>query len=606
MYYLKWVGQTIPGCTPDSKRLSVWNAKFTIKAKDDFIGGNAVLTNGNEASMNWVYSDSDKDKSSGTQDAVLTKEESAPETGSEGSSGTIPEVLALDEVTGTDPNTSTEETKDEYPSKGFPRVTVNVPATQNEFSEEQLIYMGETINQEQLSEKLMQDTYNKIANTNTSFYLEYLSRYATKNSDTVSLDTLKETLKKGKTLTLPYYYLPNSSKTTQTGTDAHEKDPLGILEYKVIPEGENYYPEGGIIKDTNARKLIFTVKFIPLNIDGKETTETEGLDIKTMEEAPSESEKDSQKEIEELKNKSRKDLNDTLVQEEVYKWNKEYKPVVGEPITDKDLISGTHTTKEVSGEITLQLVLTKDIREVIGDQELTYSIDLMRQNEDNKEKVGTFTAKYKKSDYPEIDKETEITNENSETDLTQNVDTTIPVEGSEQTPLTSDPTILDGEPQETTPDENKKTSRLDENGNLIILAKIKYEDKDKYMEQYGLPIGTYTVENPQINDLNNLKFELPITIKQTEQYNAELFTIGSNHEVPQTYIASLEENNDIILGKKDSEKTYTDYRFGLLQVTPITYFELPETGKNSLLQLYFLISIFTITGITIQIIKRRK
>ncbi len=538
MYFLKWVDQTIPGCIPNADYLSVWNAEFKIRAKDDFIGGNAVLTNGNEKNMNWVYNDEDTDKSSGVDDAILPKEETDTSEG---------ETVVGD----------SKDKDDKYPSKGFPRVTVNVPPEKNTFSEEQLIYMGEKINKEELSEKLMQDTYNELKNTNLKYYIEYLSRYASKHSDKGSLEKYKKDLKEGKTVTIPYYYLPNSSNTTLTGTEAHEKDQLGILEYKVVPEGDNYSPKDGIIKDRNDRKLVFTVKYFPLK-------STENIEY---------NEEESLKELTEQEKKPRKDNNETLVTETDYKWDESYKPAVGDEISKEDLVTGTHTTKDVSGEISLQLVLTPDIQEVIGDDELTYKIDLMREYDNkDKQKVGTFTATYKKENMP----------------LTQ----------PEEAPTTPSEAVPSAE------EVKDNTYQLDEKGNLTILAKIDYIED--YMKTNGLPIGTYTLANPQIADFENLKFKLPNVITENSQYTSELFSLGSEHEKVPSYLATFKDNDKIILGDKDtSESTYTDLRFGLMRVTPITKFELPKTGKTSLIKICGVIGILTIFGFII-LVKKRK
>ncbi|MCH5164098.1 MAG: VWA domain-containing protein [Clostridiales bacterium] len=56
MYYLRWENQDIQSSPVDSNTmLPVWTAQVRLRAKDDFIGGNAIITNGNDKKMNWVY-----------------------------------------------------------------------------------------------------------------------------------------------------------------------------------------------------------------------------------------------------------------------------------------------------------------------------------------------------------------------------------------------------------------------------------------------------------------------------------------------------------------------------------------------------------------------
>ncbi len=572
MYYLKWEEQTIPGCVPNADVLSVWNAEFTIKAKEDFIGGNAVLTNGNDEKENWVYYEEDSDRSSGIDDAFLKEksesEDTIPKEGEE--VGTM--QTDSTETTGSDPK------EDLYPSKGFPRTTVNVPPSNYEYSESQTIYMGEKINKEELSKKLLEDIYNNKEDMNVHYYLEYLSRYA--QSLNKSLDDYKNDLIKGNKISIPYYYLPNSQKTNNTGTEEHEKDQLGTLDYQIITDCLDYCPEDSIIKDRKERKLIFTVKYNPFPIGNKEEESTES----TVKETSAEEIIDEDK----TEKSNREILNNTLVKESNYKWDKEFKPVVGQELEEKELIKGEHKTDEVSGEIALQLVLTPDVQEVIADEELTYSIDLMRKYDGTeKEKVGTFTAKYKKADIPQ-------TSENAE-----------PLE-NQNTPQADESLNTNDVEESKEPSEEDKSNNkyeIDTNGNVTILATIEYSEN--YLTENGLPIGTYTLENAKITDFKNLKFELPNVITDVSQYISTLYNLGSDKDHPESNLASFKENNVIVLGDTtDTQKLYTNYRFGLLRVTPITQFELPETGKTSLIQLYGFIIMLCALGFIIEIKKK--
>lgn len=221
MYYLRWDNQTIPGCTIGDNSLTVWKRSFNLQAKEDFIGGNGVLTNGNEEYMNYVYSDEDEEKSSGTSD--MKKKEN-----------------------------------DSYVSKGFPRTAANVELLDLKIEDgKQKIYLGEKITPEKL--------LNELSGTiDSSYYWEYLKRYYTTESE---LKAAINKLMTEKTLEVPYSYLYNATKSNLTGTDAHRKDVLGTLTYKwaAAPSGtttDNEY----ITKDTASKTYTLTVEFTPLEV----------------------------------------------------------------------------------------------------------------------------------------------------------------------------------------------------------------------------------------------------------------------------------------------------------------------------------------------------
>lgn len=60
MYYLEWKDQLIQTSPVGTDTMMpVWNAEYWLVAKDDFLGGDAVLTSGNEAKMNYIYHPAD-------------------------------------------------------------------------------------------------------------------------------------------------------------------------------------------------------------------------------------------------------------------------------------------------------------------------------------------------------------------------------------------------------------------------------------------------------------------------------------------------------------------------------------------------------------------
>lgn len=168
-YYLKWIDVDIPGCAIGAPIVEVWNSRIRLKAKDDFIGGNDILTNGNLGNMNYVYPTKTLDKYIKGQKVTLM---------TTGSSGTNKADPQLEKATGYyKPAGSDSDVAYDYayylPSKGFPRVTVNVrllPIDTKDITTE--IYMGETI----APAYMLMDVENEYMSD--SYYLEYLKRYA--------------------------------------------------------------------------------------------------------------------------------------------------------------------------------------------------------------------------------------------------------------------------------------------------------------------------------------------------------------------------------------------------------------------------------------------
>ena len=496
MYYLKWVNQTIPGCVVNAKILPVWNTRFTIKAKDDVIVGNAVLTNGNKEKMNYVYNKDDNNASSGTDKWKQEKDE------------------------------------DSYVSKGFPRVTVNIPVRKLETTGSQTIYMGEELNYKTIKEKMIKEVREDIKDTKKDiwYYWEYLERYAKhrgEKGEEVKADYYIDKMLDKYQVKIPYYYLPNEENTNLTGSEKHKEDLLGFLIYEIKEERpDDNDKEIEIVKDRTKRKLTLTVTYEPLDIEkseGKEETETTG-ELEVFEE------KDE--------TKDRLEANKDLVEESNYKWDKKYKPAVGKLIETEEVIKNTHTIDIVSGEVALQVILNRDILEILYDQPIQYEIDLYRTYNDKKEKVGTFKATY----------------------------------------------------------DSKSNSELkpDKDGNITVTAKLQYDED--YMNTNGLPLGTYTLENQKIEGLKNIKYDTINVVKEEARYTDKLFSLGTNHETPTSYLAVLGEETNITLGKKDDGDKYLEERFGLFEVKPIAVFEMPDAGSNALIMHYVISGLCIVTA----------
>ena len=227
MYYLRWTDQIIPmenktfDTDKDGKEHNVWSATIRLKAKDDFIGGNDILTNGNEAGENLVYSDAtienmdkgDNYKLYGFEDDDL-----------DATSKKIPYRKKLEALSGTNRKINAVDAGGvsqavygngiDIPSSGFPRVVVDVrlkPLDAKDLND--VIYMGEVIS----PTMMLADLENGYMTG--SYYLEYLARYAYRlygyeAAKTPLLDLLNQWLKINeeevaeKTFTVPYMYLP--------------------------------------------------------------------------------------------------------------------------------------------------------------------------------------------------------------------------------------------------------------------------------------------------------------------------------------------------------------------------------------------------------------
>lgn len=185
-YYLKWNGVVIPGCTVGDESIAVWSSSFKIVAKEDFIGGNVVLTNGIAENMNYVYSTEETDNNSGVDHSILG-----------------------------------EGKPYEHTSKGFPRTTVNVKLLEPELTAgESIIYLGEEIDPTEIINSIKgSDDYD--------YYWEYLDRYDSKHIPDTSYNTLIE----NGTLELPYSYLEKDG--VLAGTDSHQAETFGTITYEL-------------------------------------------------------------------------------------------------------------------------------------------------------------------------------------------------------------------------------------------------------------------------------------------------------------------------------------------------------------------------------------
>lgn len=235
MYYLQWKEQTIPGCSTGAARLNVWKTRIHVRAKEDFIGGNAVISNGNADGMNMIYHPDSENPSSGENDTQCEKDK---ETG---------EIL-------------------HYPSKGFPRTTVNVALLKLKLEDvRRKIYMGQTI--------VPGDALSVLGSkVKEPVYYEYLERYMNWLSQQKNgkPQDLMEQLKGGNQVRIPYYYLPDAKGSNQAGK-VQPGDQIGWLTYKWTQCDKNGVPRqkgtftSFVTKDTDSRYYQLAVSYQPMS-----------------------------------------------------------------------------------------------------------------------------------------------------------------------------------------------------------------------------------------------------------------------------------------------------------------------------------------------------
>lgn len=345
MYYLRWDDTSIPGSTIGDSTLAIWTKSFKLEAKEDFIGGNAILTNGNAVHENYVHhNDSGADYESGIDNSIL----------GEGNT----------------------QGRDQYVSKGFPRTTVNVALLEmNEVTLEQTLYLGETVSEEEFA-KALGDLINSEEQENIDYYWEYLTRFYTYYSEdkisamdgnlpTTFNDALIELITSG-SLTLPYSYLPNADdQTNTTGTDKHIADIIGTLTYKWTPDSDNQ-KLGPNNETTELSPLKYTlhVEFEPTAVDDSTITD------------------------------DRTNSTNGLISEEIYQWEPDFKEVAGgeQEDTDNQKNPDIHTTDIVGGEIVFGLQISVADYEFLCARFSTETVSYTAKLVKGSETVGTFTA----------------------------------------------------------------------------------------------------------------------------------------------------------------------------------------------------------------------
>ncbi len=391
MYLLRWQKQTVPACSEGSPTLSVWNSTIRVRAKDDFLGGNFILTNGNAENMNYVYYNGDTGKSSGTDKA----------------------------------ETEYDVDSNSYPSKGFPRttVTVKVPELTLE-GNSQIIYMGEELTRTELAQKVGELIDDKIYDADVesfpadSWYWQYLDRYVNSNvvdgkiyNDLTELLTALVGDKDG--ITIPYYYLYSEEKTAHdysAGEKAHENDLLGYLKLTWTAD-ETDGDKDVTTTDTKERKYSLSVTYTPL-----EKVEASGS--------------------------NRVNENDELISDGAYDSLDKVNVGPTQTTSDKLTATGEYKTYIVKGETVAELRILKTTIDKLNEhgytQDIVISADLMRKYKGEPAKVGTVTFTLPKTTYSNVAGITSDITENIHTETIDGTDYVVVVANVDYTDKTMD------------------------------------------------------------------------------------------------------------------------------------------------------------------------
>ena len=523
MYYLEWENQNIPGCAIGADRLTVWKATVTVRAKSDFIGGNAALTNGNDALQNYVYH---------ADDTIYT-----PSSGTGNSK--LPQGMKPAEAK-------------EFPlSKGFPRTAVNVMPNDIEKERGREIYMGEELSSQlEIVNNLVEDTKG----TNEYYYWEYLERYVNYYNELVAVNNkIKEENKNrppeeqkellelpplpkrigifieeinpgdgnelyisdlfdailNAELELPYCYLPATEADNETGGREHKIDVFGYLTYSTgEADGQMQYPgekDDKTSSDTVSRSISLSVIYNPTSVDDRVV-----YDEKLVIEENSEG-------------------------EDIYVWDKDYKGAVGTELTSSNVpnLSGNHTTTIVSGDIVLQMTVNAEkIKKLKGKI------------------TGPISVAYVANLYRSYTKETEK--------------------------YTADSPVAIAELEESAEEEKigtytieKQYSNLDELLRGEPLTAVITIDEN--FKEYGLPIGTYTLEKVS-SSINTqwLKFgsidAFSITDEDLKAFQEN--GINTSQEDNAGAYQAPTENNTAYLGTKAQEgDDYCEDLYALFKVS---------------------------------------
>ena len=247
MFYIEVQNQSVPTTPRYEKDVTVNTVELTVRAKDDFIGGNDILSNGNEVGQNQVFKPIDSYN------------------------------IAADMPTAANSDTNT------YPKKDYPKTTTN-PATYGTtlLNYEDTIFLGEDISPIELYTQVTMMDDETAEDNHLSVYAGYLKRAGRKlhNDENYYLNILENGVlpaghsnvneevititDKKITLKLPYYYLKDgdNARSYAGGETTHQADKVGWItyEWKALTTGGHALTDNNALKDYTSTTLD-TVKY---------------------------------------------------------------------------------------------------------------------------------------------------------------------------------------------------------------------------------------------------------------------------------------------------------------------------------------------------------
>ena len=247
MFYIEVQNQSVPTTPRYERDVTVNTVELTVRAKDDFIGGNDILSNGNEVGQNQVFRPIDDYN------------------------------IAADMPTEANSDTNT------YPKKDYPKTTTN-PATYGTtlLNYEDTIFLGEDISPIELYTQVTTMDDETAEDDHLSVYAGYLKRAGSKlhNDEDYYLNILETgalpvghssvdgeviTITDKKiTLKLPYYYLEDedNARSYAGGETTHQADKVGWItyEWKAVTTGGHTLTGNSALKDYTSTTLD-TVKY---------------------------------------------------------------------------------------------------------------------------------------------------------------------------------------------------------------------------------------------------------------------------------------------------------------------------------------------------------
>ncbi|MBR1529180.1 MAG: VWA domain-containing protein [Oscillospiraceae bacterium] len=194
MFYLEWENQNIPLVKKNTSNVNtkenIWFSTIRVQAKEDFIGGNHILTNGNEAGQNRVY---------------------------------YPAGNNIDNT----------QNHDKYPAKDFPKTTVNPAVLEVSLkNQKDTFFLGETFTKDDLKK------YFEDMRASDNVYLKYLERLALSENQNKSyyINQLLDGVLNAQTLQeFPYrYFADPETAASYAGDSEHENERIGKLTYQWV------------------------------------------------------------------------------------------------------------------------------------------------------------------------------------------------------------------------------------------------------------------------------------------------------------------------------------------------------------------------------------